>query len=83
MATRWYGAAAPDIRPARLPIYDRASTILLHVPRARAEQWCISVEDAAEVGHPYAMGEQHYRILICRGWKVPLPQLWPQLKRWN
>jgi hypothetical protein len=29
------------------------------------------------------MAEQHYRILICRGWRMPLPQLWPQLKTWN
>ncbi|HEY7063188.1 MAG TPA: glycosyltransferase family 39 protein [Chloroflexota bacterium] len=57
--------------------------ILLHVARPRAEQWCDSVEDAALVGHPYAMAEQHYRILICRGWRMPLPQLWPQLKTWN
>jgi hypothetical protein len=29
------------------------------------------------------MGEEHYTILLCRGMKKPLPELWPRLKHWN
>jgi hypothetical protein len=29
------------------------------------------------------MAEENRPIFVCRGLKVPLPQLWPQLKHWN
>jgi hypothetical protein len=29
------------------------------------------------------MAEEHYTILIGRGLKQPLAQLWPRLKHWN
>ncbi len=57
--------------------------ILLQWDRSDAERLCQSVEDGPEVFHPYAMGEEHYRILICRGLRQPLSQLWPRLKHWN
>lgn len=63
--------------------YSGEVTILLQADRSSAERFCSSVEDGPEVGHPYAMAEEHYRILICRGLKQPLRELWPQLKHWN
>jgi Dolichyl-phosphate-mannose-protein mannosyltransferase len=42
-----------------------------------------SVEVAGHVGHPYARGDRHLPVLLCRGLKMDLRQLWPQLKKWN
>lgn len=57
--------------------------ILLQSSRATAEKEFESVEEAEVVGHPYAMGEEHFTILVGRGLKKPLPELWPRLKKWN
>jgi hypothetical protein len=29
------------------------------------------------------MKEEKYHILVCRGLRRPLPELWPALKHWN
>jgi hypothetical protein len=63
--------------------YTGEIMILLQSNRADAEQYCTTVESGPELNHPYAMAEEHYQILICRGLKMPLPQLWPRLKLWN
>ena len=55
----------------------------LQANRRAAEQRCLSVENGPPVGHPYAMGEEYYQIFVCRGLRLPLPQLWPLLKHWN
>jgi hypothetical protein len=57
--------------------------ILLQWNRPSAEKYCQSVEDGPAIGHPYSMAEEHYTVLICRGLKTPLRELWPQLKHWN
>lgn len=57
--------------------------IVLGDEREDAEDDCRSVEEAAEVNHPYSMREEKYRILVCRGLREPLPVLWPKLKHWN
>jgi len=57
--------------------------ILLQYNRERVGSHCQSVEDAAVLTPPYAMAEEHYTILICRGLKQPLQELWPRLKHWN
>jgi hypothetical protein len=57
--------------------------IVLQGDREELEQQFASVEAAGEVGHPYAMGEEHFTIYVCRGLKTPLPELWPSLKHWN
>ena len=57
--------------------------IVLGDEREDAEEHCRSVEEAAEVNHPYSMKEERYRILVCRGLRRPLPELWPHLKHWN
>jgi hypothetical protein len=63
--------------------YTGEVMILLQSDREDAEKHCDSVQEAAPVGHPYAMGEEHYTVLICRGLKTPLKVLWPELKHWN
>lgn len=63
--------------------YTGEVLILLQSDRADAEEHCGSVEEAERVGHPYAMAEEHYTILVCRNLKRPLKEVWPALKVWN
>jgi hypothetical protein len=42
-----------------------------------------SVEVAGSHFHPWGMAEENRDILVCRGLKMPLAELWPQLKHWN
>jgi len=56
---------------------------LLGSEKSDAIDRCDSVEERDAVGVPYAMGEEHFNILICRGLKTPLPILWEDLKHWN
>lgn len=63
--------------------YDGSTIIVLGSKREDAEKNCGSVEERDPVGHPYAMGEEHFNILICRNLKTPLAELWPKLKHWN
>ncbi|MFI5168210.1 MAG: glycosyltransferase family 39 protein [Thermoanaerobaculales bacterium] len=42
------------------------------------------VEGVAEIGHPYAMAQEHFTLFLCRepkGWT--LQQAWPRLKHWD
>jgi hypothetical protein len=48
-----------------------------------ARRWCDSVTVLGRVGHPYAMAEEHYDLLYCRGLKVDLADLWPDMRHWN
>lgn len=59
--------------------------VLLVLQRSRAslEAVCSSVEEGPRIGHPYAMGEEHFTLRICRGLKQPPSQLWPRMKHWN
>jgi len=63
--------------------YDGSVIILLGSERSEAEGECDSVEERETVGHPYAMAEEHFNIIICRGLKSPLPAVWNDLKHWN
>jgi len=63
--------------------YTGEVLIMLQMRRATAERLCTSVEDGPAVGHPLGMGEEHFRILVCRGLKEPLAQAWPRFKHWN
>lgn len=63
--------------------YTGEVLILLQSDREDAEKFCSSVEPGPTVSHPYAMAEENYQILICRGLKQPLSELWPRLKHWN
>jgi hypothetical protein len=57
--------------------------IALNFEKEDATESCESVEESLAVGHPYAMAQEHYTILICRGLKAPLSDVWPSLKKWN
>jgi hypothetical protein len=58
--------------------------IVLGDDREGARKWFESVEPVAEVGHPYAMHQEHFTVFLCRrpkGWT--LPEAWPQLKKFD
>jgi hypothetical protein len=63
--------------------FDGSTMIVLQWSRATAERLCTSVENAGPTGHPWGMAEENYDILICRGLKEPVAQLWPRAKHWN
>jgi hypothetical protein len=48
-----------------------------------ARKFFTSVEPAAELGSPYAIPQENRPILLGRGLKVNLQQLWPRLKAWD
>ncbi len=63
--------------------YTGEVLILLGATKEEAEKNCESVEEKAEVSHPYSMAEEKYKILVCRRTKKPLPEIWQSLKHWN
>lgn len=63
--------------------HDGSVMIILGDEKEDAERWCDSVEERDRVEHPFAMEEERYNILVCRGLKKPLAELWPELKFWN
>src|SRR5262249_28253165 len=63
--------------------YTGEILILLQSRREDAETYCATVEPGPEIAHPYAMGEEHFQVLVCRGLKHPLGELWPRIKHWN
>jgi hypothetical protein len=50
-----------------------------------ASKWFDSVEEVAEVGHVYAMKQEHFKILLCRHPKngTTLKDVWPRIKNFN
>ena len=42
-----------------------------------------SVEYGPRVEHPYSMSWEHYTIVIARGLKIPVAEVWPKLRIWN
>jgi hypothetical protein len=63
--------------------YTGESLILLQWDISDAQRWCSSVQEGPTLDPEWAMGEEHYTILICKGFKMPLAQAWPRLKVWN
>jgi hypothetical protein len=63
--------------------YAGESLIMLNWQLDDARYWCQNVEEGPQVGHPYAMGWEHYTILICHGLKKPLAEAWPRFKVWD
>jgi len=57
--------------------------LLLQWPREGAEHACRSYEEGPTLDPKWAMGEEHYTIWICHGFKRSMPDLWPRLKHWN
>jgi hypothetical protein len=63
--------------------YDGSVIIILGDEKEDAEENCRSVEERDLVGHPYAMSYERFHILVCRGLKAPLGEIWPKIKHWN
>jgi 4-amino-4-deoxy-L-arabinose transferase-like glycosyltransferase len=63
--------------------YTGENVILLEWDLEDAKYWCRSVQQGPQIAPYYGMGWEHYTILICRDFKVPLSQAWPKLKTWN
>ncbi len=64
--------------------YTGESLIVLGDRREVLEREFEDVQAVAEVGHPYAMQQEHFTVFLCRrpkGWT--LATLWPRLKQWN
>ena len=55
--------------------------ILITDDQERAQTVFESVTEAAAIHHPYAMPHENAkRVYVCRGLKLPMEQLWPQVK---
>lgn len=63
--------------------FDGSVIVVLGEEKEDSEKNCRSVEEYGSVEHPYAMAEERFNILVCRGLTTPLPELWPKLKHWN
>ena len=63
--------------------YTGESLLILGDTKADAARVCKEVEEVGEVYHRYSMPYQHFKILHCRGLKVPIEELWPRLKNWS
>jgi 4-amino-4-deoxy-L-arabinose transferase-like glycosyltransferase len=63
--------------------YTGESVILLGWSPEDAKSWCGSVQEGPVNAPYYGMGWEHYTILVCRDFKLPLSQAWPRLKTWN
>jgi hypothetical protein len=63
--------------------YTGEVLILLHYDLADAQRGCQSVQVGPTLNPEYAMQEEHYTILVCRGSKLPLAQAWERLRVWN
>jgi hypothetical protein len=73
--TNWYWGPRGYTGECMIVLGDDASTL---------RQKFASVVPAAEIGHPYAMAQEHFTVFLCRkprGWT--LPEIWPRLKNWN
>ncbi len=65
--------------------YTGESMIVLGDRRESAERWFSDVREVATVGHPYAMRQEHFTVLLCqhpRGFAT-LADVWPRLKNWR
>jgi hypothetical protein len=64
--------------------YTGECMIVLGDDRRGVERWFDQVEAVADVGHPYAMAQEHFTVFLCRkpkGWT--LQEIWPRLKKWD
>jgi 4-amino-4-deoxy-L-arabinose transferase-like glycosyltransferase len=63
--------------------YTGETLIMLNWQLDDAQYWCQNVEEGPKVGNLYAMGWEHYTILICHGLKRPMAEAWPHFKIWD
>jgi len=64
--------------------YTGDTVIVLGDNRLGVEAHFEEVHEAAEVGHPYSMQQEHFTIYLCRkprGWTFQ--SIWPELKNWR
>jgi hypothetical protein len=57
--------------------------ILLEWKQKDALDWCGSIWIAGRNAPPLGMEWEHYDIIFCQNFKMPLQQAWPKLKTWN
>lgn len=65
--------------------YTGEVAIVLGDTKRGASHWFESVEEVADVGHLYAMRQEHFKVLLCRKLKngMTLKAIWPQIKNFN
>jgi len=51
--------------------------------RERLEELFRDVRWAGSFSHPYSMPYQHFDIWVCRGPRLSMAELWPQVKRFD
>jgi 4-amino-4-deoxy-L-arabinose transferase-like glycosyltransferase len=59
---------------------------ILIVLGARPEglrQWCDDVRIAAELDNPWGAAWERRPVLVCRGLRRPLQEMWPLIKKWG
>ena len=65
------------------PDFHGDNLIVLQWSSRRVERYCQSGEILAEHHHPWGMEEENGPIILCRGLKQSLSEIWPRLKLWN
>jgi hypothetical protein len=63
--------------------YTGEIVIVLGDRPERAQRWFQEVTVAAELNHPYARPSENRPVLLCRGLKSNLQDIWPKLKNWD
>jgi len=63
--------------------YTGETMIVLGDRPEALRQWCQSVDVVAEPNNPYSTVFEQSPVLLCRGMKQNLQQVWPQLKDWD
>ncbi|HEY2392651.1 MAG TPA: glycosyltransferase family 39 protein [Candidatus Angelobacter sp.] len=60
--------------------YDGSTMIILGSSGRHDREFFQSVEKVGHVEHPYSRRDEYFDILLCRGPKTSLQEIWPQLK---
>ncbi|HWC18508.1 MAG TPA: hypothetical protein VG498_15910, partial [Terriglobales bacterium] len=63
--------------------YDGTTAIILGSDGSGDREHFASVQVVDEVKHPYSRRDEWFPLLLCRGLKFNLKQIWPRLKHWN
>jgi hypothetical protein len=63
--------------------YDGSTMIILRSGGRDEPRLFESVESVGHVEHPYSRRDEYFDILLCRGLKTNLKDLWPGLKEFN
>ena len=63
--------------------YTGESMIVMQGRQDELEKLFQVVRKVARVEHPYSMPHNHFDVFYCRGLRLPLKELWPQVKNWT